>query len=218
MEASPKGSGITQNLNKEESSSTKDGKLETKQLVKILGIYWEVIQDDFRYDLSKLIEYAEALPASKRSVLRLSTKILDPIGLLTPFTVNMTVLFRGLCVEQVKWDETLEREALAKWKTFINDLNALKSIRVPPCYANYSPTQSAVCSYQIHGFSDASERGYGAVVYLRTEFSNGQHHDIQDESSPEQMSVSAQIKTAGSCTASPTSILKAANVTTRSSN
>ena len=120
MEASPKGSGITQNLNKEESSSTKDGKLETKQLVKILGIYWEVIQDDFRYDLSKLIEYAEALPASKRSVLRLSTKILDPIGLLTPFTVNMTVLFRGLCVEQVKWDETLEREALAKWKTFIN--------------------------------------------------------------------------------------------------
>ena len=63
---------------------------------------------------------------------------------------------------------------MAKWKTFINDLNAPKNIRVPRCYANYSPTQSAVCSYQIHGFSDAWERAYAAVVYLKTEFSNGE--------------------------------------------
>ena len=70
------------------------------------------------------------------------------------------------------WDENLEGEALAKWKTFINDLNALNKIRLSRCYANYSPTQSALCSYQIHGFSDASERAYAAVVFLKTEFSN----------------------------------------------
>ena len=162
MEASPKESDIAQNLKKEESLSAEDGKLEVEQLVKILGIYCE------------LIEYAEALPATKRSVLKLSAKIFDPIGLSTPFTINMKVLFQCLCVEKVNWDEKLEGEALAKWKTFINDLNALKNIRVPRYYANYSPTQSAVCSYQIHGFSDASERAYAAVVYLRTEFSNGE--------------------------------------------
>ena len=38
----------------------------------------------------------------------------------------------------------------------------------------YSTTESSVCAYQIHGFSDASERAYAAVVYLRTEFSNGE--------------------------------------------
>ena len=174
MEAPPKESEITQNVKKEESSSANDGKLETEQLVKILGIYWDVIQDEFHYDLSELIEYAEDLPATKRSVLKLSAKIFNPIGLLTPFTINMKVLFQGLCVEKVNWDENLEGEALAKWKTFINDLSALKNIRVPGCYANYSPTQSAVCSYQIHGFSDASQKAYAAVVYLRTEFSNGE--------------------------------------------
>ena len=173
-ESPPKESESTQNLKKEESSSAKDDKLETEQLVKILGIYWDVIRDEFRYDLSELIEYAEALPATKRCVLKLSAKIFDPIGLLTPFTISMKVLFQDLCVERVNWDENLEGEALAKWKTFINDLNALKNIRVPRCYANYSPAQSAVCSYQIHGFSDASKRAYAAVVYLRTAFSNGE--------------------------------------------
>ena len=63
---------------------------------------------------------------------------------------------------------------MAKWKSFINDLNTLKNIRVPRCYADYSLAQSTVCSHQIHGFSDASERAYAAVVYLRTEFSNGE--------------------------------------------
>ena len=71
MEASSKESEITQNLNKEESSNAKDGKLETEKLVKILGIYWDAIQDEFCYDLSELIYYADALPASKRSVLKL---------------------------------------------------------------------------------------------------------------------------------------------------
>ena len=164
----------SQNLKKEESSSTKDGKLETEQLVKILRIYWDVVQVEFRYDLSELIEYAEALPAAKRYVLKLSAKIFDPIGLLTLFTINMKVLFQGLSVEKVNRDENLEGEAFAKWKTFINDFSALKNIRVPRCYANYSPTQAAVCSYQIHGFSDASERAYAAVVYLRTEFGSGE--------------------------------------------
>ena len=107
MEASPKESEITQNLNKEESSSAKDGKLDTE--LKILGISCDVIQDKFCYDFSELIEYAEALPASKQSVLKLSARIFDLIGLLTlltPFTVNMKVLFPGLYVEKVNWQGT----------------------------------------------------------------------------------------------------------------
>ena len=88
----------------------------------------------------------------------------------------MKILFQSLCVEKVNWDESLEGEVLSKWKSFINDLSALRNIRVPRCYANYSQTESAVRSYQIHGFSDASERAYAAVVHLRTEFSNGETH------------------------------------------
>lgn len=139
--------------------------------MKILRIYRDVIRDKFQYEL---IEYTQSLLITKRSVLKLFAKIFDPIGLLTPFTINMKILFQILCIEKVTWDESLEGEVLVKLKSFINNFNTLKNIRVPRCYANHPMTESVMCSYQIHGFSDASKRVYTAVVYLRTEVSNGQ--------------------------------------------
>ena len=102
-------------------------------------------------------------------MLKLSAKVFDHIGLLSPFTVSMKILFQRLCIEKVNWDESREGEALAKWNSFIDDLKALKNIRVPRRYTNHPMTELSTCSYQLHGFSDASERAYSAVVYLRTE-------------------------------------------------
>ena len=47
----------------------------------------------------------------------------------------MKILFQDLCTDKINWNESLEGEALAKWNSFINDLNTLKNIRVPRCYA-----------------------------------------------------------------------------------
>ena len=65
--------------------------------VKFLGINWNVDTNEFRYDLTELASYAQSLPATKRSVLKLSAKVFDPMGLVTPFTVNMKMLFQTLC-------------------------------------------------------------------------------------------------------------------------
>lgn len=91
----------------------------------ILRIYRDVIRDKFQYEL---IEYTQSLLITKRSVLKLFAKIFDPIGLLTPFTINMRILFQILCIEKVTWDESLEGEVLVKLKSFINNLNTLKNI------------------------------------------------------------------------------------------
>ena len=107
-------------------------------------------------------------------MLKVSAKIFDPIGLLTPFTINMKILFQDLCIEKVNWDEALDGEALIKWKSFIKDLKELKNVRVPRCYAKQQIASSVVRSCQIHGFLDASERACAAVVYLRTEFNDGE--------------------------------------------
>jgi len=169
MEAPPNENESVQNHEEEESSETEATKSKTDHFAKILGIYWDVIRDEFHFDLSELIEYAESLPVTKRSVLKLSAKVFDAIGLLSPFTVRMKILFQSLCIEKVNWDESLEGEALAKWNSFIDDLKALKNICVPRRYTNHPMTELSTCSYQRHGFSDASERAYSAVVYLRTE-------------------------------------------------
>ena len=53
--------------------------------IKILGVSWNVETDEFEYDLKKWMDYAETLTPTRRSVIRLSAKIFDPLGFLAPF-------------------------------------------------------------------------------------------------------------------------------------
>ena len=70
MEALPKENDSAQILKQQDSSLTKDNESQTERFVKILGIHWDVIRDEFQFDLSELIKYAESLPVTKRSVLK----------------------------------------------------------------------------------------------------------------------------------------------------
>ncbi|CAB3981862.1 Hypothetical predicted protein, partial [Paramuricea clavata] len=74
-------------------SSSQDSSVSKSNCVKILGINWNEDIDEFCYDLGELVEYAKSLPSTKRSVLKLSAKVFDPIGLFAPFTVTMKMLF-----------------------------------------------------------------------------------------------------------------------------
>ena len=140
--------------------------------VKVLGIGWNEISDEICYDLSELVEYAKSLPSTKRSVLKLSAKIFDPIGLFTPFTVTMKMLFQTLCTTSMNWDDELDGRALASWNSILGDLQALSDIRVPRCY--FRCIDEPFRTHEIHGFCDASDLAYAAVVYLRTEHSIGE--------------------------------------------
>ncbi len=138
---------------------------------KILGLNWNVETDEIQYDLSAMVNYASALPPTKRSVLRLTAKIFDPLGLLSPFMITMKILFQILCNQGVNWDDSLDGEALAAWKRFVLDLSTLNDVRIPRCY--FRKTKEGPVIYQLHGFSDASSKAYAAVVYLCTVHNNG---------------------------------------------
>ena len=99
--------------------------------VKILGLNWNVQTDEFYNDLQEMIEYAESLPPTKRSVLKFAAKIFDPIGFVTPFTVNLKILFQCLCTTNVNWDDPLEREQLNRWKRLVKEFRALNQVHVP---------------------------------------------------------------------------------------
>ena len=98
-------------------------------------------------------------------MLRISTRIFDPLGFVSPVTITAKVLFQELCMQKIGWDSLLSGDTLAKWEKFIEELPMLIKICVPRCYfvPELIPTY-----HQIHGFSDASERTYAAVVYQRT--------------------------------------------------
>ncbi|CAB4026973.1 Hypothetical predicted protein, partial [Paramuricea clavata] len=147
--------------------------------VKILGISWNEDSDEFCYDLGELVEYAKSLPTTKRSVLKLSAKVFDPIGLFSPFTVTMKMLFQTLCTTSVNWDDELDGKALTAWKSLVKDLQALSDIRVPRCY--FQRLNELFRTHEIHGFCDASDLAFAAVVYLRTAHSNGDIEESKDQ-------------------------------------
>ena len=61
------------------------------------------------------------------------------------------------------WDESLPIDTTTSWINFRQQLPSINQLKIF-CYS--SQTNS---SQQIHGFCDASEKAYGAVVYLRSQ-------------------------------------------------
>ncbi|RYA68189.1 hypothetical protein DD595_25660, partial [Enterobacter cloacae complex sp. 4DZ3-17B2] len=64
---------------------------------------------------------------------------------------------------QLDWDAQLPDDFCNDWKVFYDGLPALNSFSIPR-WIGYSP-DAETC--ELHGFSDASESAYAAVLYLR---------------------------------------------------
>ena len=94
----------------------------------------------------------------------------DPLGLLSLFTVNIEMLFQIFCNNNIGWDDLLDRETLKQWTGILNNITALVDVKVSRCY--FHSTRENF-HQESHGFFGASEKAYAAVVYLRTEHSNG---------------------------------------------
>jgi len=69
----------------------------------------------------------------------------------------------------LQWDEPLTPELDTIWKNFVSSLPALADIKIPRAL-QFSPDSNII----LHGFSDASERGYGAVIYVKCSHPNGE--------------------------------------------
>ena len=60
-----------------------------KSEVKILGLNRDTMSDELRFEFVSVMEYL-------KSLLKLSAKLFDPLGLLSPFVVNMKIWFQKL--------------------------------------------------------------------------------------------------------------------------
>jgi len=136
---------------------------------KLLGILWHPESDEFKFSLSDLQVYARSLPFSKRAVLRITAGIFDPLGFLSPFVINLKIMFQKLCVTKSHWDP-LPSEQAQKWSKLIQEFDTLQNVTIPRCYFD---TKGCPVSIQLHGFSDAAEHAYAAVLYLRTSYTDG---------------------------------------------
>ena len=64
---------------------------------RILGVAWNFSQDAFLFEFTELCEHFKVTVVTKRLILRLTTKIFDPMGLVSPFVIQLKVFFQDLC-------------------------------------------------------------------------------------------------------------------------
>ena len=110
---------------------------------------------------------------TKRALISDIAKIFDVLGWYSPTTVKANILLQLLWSQKIGWDDPVPDTILQEWLRWRNELHLLSNHHIPRCYY---PKEVVIASMQIHGFSDASERAYSGVVYLRIEDSNGNTH------------------------------------------
>jgi hypothetical protein len=132
--------------------------------MKVLGNSWNFEDDTLKYSIQDLVVFARLLPVTKRSVLRMSARIFDPLGIITPFSISLKILFQELCLGSAKWDAQLRNPFRDKWEKLILQLPALKDISVA---RNCFPVGKNKQLIELHGFSDASAKAYAATIDVR---------------------------------------------------
>ncbi|XP_058817812.1 uncharacterized protein LOC131681118 [Topomyia yanbarensis] len=135
--------------------------------IKILGLIWNPEEDYFVFHVSPL-ESKNNVHPTKRSVLSDIGTLFDPLGFLGPAITTAKLIMQDLWRLGVAWDEALPPEQLETWTAFRQQLPLVNQLKKGRCI-----TSNHADVIELHGYSDASKKAYGAVLYTRCVSSNG---------------------------------------------
>lgn len=137
---------------------------------RILGAWWNPLEDSFGFNtkfhkISKCIIENQKRP-TKREVLKAIMSVFDPLGFLANFIINGKVLLQDIWRNKLHWDDEITDDLNEKWTLWIEDLKQIYNFKIPRQYFTLDRYTSTI---QLHVFSDASDKCYATVAYLRIE-------------------------------------------------
>ncbi|XP_070141605.1 uncharacterized protein [Drosophila kikkawai] len=135
--------------------------LDSESTAKTLGVRWKATSDEFFFIPPKLVSESSF---TKRQVLSQIAKLFDPAGWLAPFVVRAKMFMQDIWLQDLGWDDTLPQDLYQRWIDFLENYSALDNIRIPR-WVTFRPH----LSIEHHGFCDASQKAYGAAIYVRVE-------------------------------------------------
>ena len=137
---------------------------------KTLGLEWNSHLDSFRLTISDLPDVSAL---TKRQLVSDVAKVFDALGWFAPTTVKMKILLQRVWESGVGWDDAVPAPIQDVWSQWRVELPVLSDKHIMRCYV---PQDFVVASTELHGFSDASQDAYAAVVYLRVTDTCGNVH------------------------------------------
>lgn len=130
-----------------------------------LGIGWNAVTDNIHY-ISSQSTNNESI--TKRTILSKISQIFDPLGLLGPIVILGKLLIQQLWQERLDWDDEIPQNLANIWLNLQYDFTQVSNLKIP----RQVLCPERVC-IELHGFSDASEKAFAAVVYLRCKSNTG---------------------------------------------
>ena len=124
---------------------------------KIIGMQWNPKEDNFQFKINE-----DSSQCTKRTILSVTARLFDPLGLLGPITAFMKLLVQECWKHNLDWDTPAPVSISNKWLIFQKELPLLKDIKISR-YVNIKSNSHI----SLLGFADSSESCYGAVVYIR---------------------------------------------------
>ena len=131
------------------------------EYTKTLGIEWNTTLDHFRLTVAEL---PPIISITKRALVSDIAKTFDILGWFSPAVIKVKILLQRLWEQKIDWDDQVPTRIYEVWFQWRSELHLLMNKHIPRCYFDKG---SQIATLQLHGFSDASENAYAAVVYLR---------------------------------------------------
>ncbi|GFT57618.1 uncharacterized protein TNCV_4635421 [Trichonephila clavipes] len=138
-----------------------------ESITKTLGVLWNSSSDTFCFKVSPSTNPI----FTKRDVLSQIARIFDPLGLLGPVISKAKFFMPQLWLLKLEWHEKLPVPVAAEWASFVQFLPVLEKLKIPRFVLSEN-----LENINLYGFSDASEKGFGAVTYVSVIKNNGDRH------------------------------------------
>lgn len=128
----------------------------------VLGVSWSTKSDSLYFKVDFKTSQRKDCRVTKRCVLSTIARLFDPLGLLGPIVTKAKIFLQQLWSLKLDWHEILPEKQTQEWTKFVKSLYAVSTIKFDRCIL----TEGADV-IEIHGFADASEAAYGAVIYCK---------------------------------------------------
>ncbi|XP_035206749.1 uncharacterized protein LOC118181675 [Stegodyphus dumicola] len=128
--------------------------------VKALGLLWRPSSDCFNFKLSEQFY--------KREILSSITRLFDPLGLVSPVITKTKTFLQEIWKNKLDWDDHIPSSELKVWLKFLKQLPEINKLEIP----RFILMPEAII-IDLHGFCDASEKAFGAVIYIVSKATDG---------------------------------------------
>jgi hypothetical protein len=115
------------------------------------------------------VEWTRPIKLTKRMVLSIISGISDVFGFAAPLIIRTKIGIQELWKGGYEWDQDLPQQVKDNWYKWFDELSKLKDVTFQRCFT----PENVLGKPFLIIFSDASEKAFGAVAYIRWRLMDG---------------------------------------------